>query len=85
MWDGLLAVPEDDGEFRRTGYRIYYYSFMRPAYRNYEISDGCEYDVEIIDTWNMTITYAGRFSGRFRIELPSRQHIAVRMKKASAV
>ena len=24
MWDELLAVPEDDGEFQRTGYRIYY-------------------------------------------------------------
>lgn len=81
MWDELLAVPEDDEEFQRTGYRIYYYSFMRPAYRDYEINDGCEYDVEIIDTWNMTITHAGRFSGRFRVELPSKQYIAVRMKK----
>lgn len=54
---------------------------MRPAYRDSEINDGCEYDVEIIDTRNMTITCVGRFSGRFRVELPSRQYIAVRMKK----
>ena len=24
IWDGLLAVPEDDREFQQTDYRIYY-------------------------------------------------------------
>ena len=81
MWDELIAVPEDDVQFQRTSYRIYHYSFMRPSYHDYEINDGCEYDVEIIDAWNMTITHAGRFSGHFHVELPSRQYIAVRMKK----
>lgn len=82
LWDEVMAVPEDEEAACETGYRLYYYSFMRPAYREYQLDDDCEYEVEVIDTWNMTITYVGRFSGKFRVELPSQQYIAVRMRKA---
>lgn len=36
---------------------------------------------EIIDTWNMTITPAGRHSGEFTIDMPSRPYMAVRLVK----
>ena len=38
-------------------------------------------DVEVIDTWNMTITPAGRHSGEFTIDMPSRPYMAVRLVK----
>lgn len=82
LWDEVMAVPEDDKVFEETGYRLYYYSFMRPSYREYSLDDGCEYEVEIIDTWNMTIDYVGRFRGKFKLEMPSKQYMAVRMRKA---
>ena len=36
---------------------------------------------EVIDTWNMTITPAGRHSGEFTIDMPSRPYMAVRLVK----
>lgn len=37
--------------------------------------------IEVIDTWNMTITPAGRHSGEFTIDMPSRPYMAVRLVK----
>ncbi len=40
--------------------------------------------LDIIDTWNMTIdTLPGTVTGRFRVELPGRQFIAVRIRAVS--
>jgi uncharacterized protein (DUF3820 family) len=36
--------------------------------------------VEVIDTWNMTITDAGRHQGRFKIDLPGHEYMAVRIQ-----
>ena len=43
--------------------------------------EGQEFDVEVIDTWNMTITPVGRHSGEFTIDMPSRPYMAVRLVK----
>ena len=43
----------------RKDYFIYYYSFMRPGFRDFYFDDTTEYQVEIIDTWEMTITDGG--------------------------
>ena len=40
------------------------------------------YHVEVIDTWQMTIEYLGVFHDEFKIDLPGREYMAVRMKKA---
>lgn len=46
---------------------------MKPQNLNFE--------VDIIDTWKMTIeTLPGKYSGRFRIDLPGRQFIALRLR-----
>ncbi len=78
-WDSVMAVPEDDAKFKETGYRIFYYSFMRPSFRIFDMEDNIKYRAEVIDTWNMTVTDAGVHSGRFRIDLPGRQYMAVRL------
>ena len=62
-------------------YYLSYFGFFRPRYRNFVLRPGTRYRVDVIDTWNMTITELdGEFEGRFRIELPGRQFMAVRMR-----
>ena len=65
-----------------TGYHLFYYGISRPGFRYYHIDDNNIYTVDIIDTWNMTVENVGSFKGRFRIDLPTREYLAVRIKKA---
>lgn len=82
-WDCVSAVPENDEIAAETGYRIDYFSFMRPGFREFDFKDDCEYEAEIIDTWNMTIKKVGTFKGSFRIDLPTKQYLAIRIKKVN--
>ena len=83
-WDDICAVPEDEELAERTGWHLYYYSFMQPSFRDYYLDDENEYKVEVIDTWNMTITDAGIHKGKFSIKLPGRPYMAIRMAKANS-
>ena len=65
-----------------TGYEIHYYGFGRPSFRNFVKPAGENWRVEVIDTWNMTITDAGVHSGKFRIALPGHEYMAVRLTRA---
>lgn len=80
-WDEVLAVPEDPALAEETGYRVYYFSFMRPSFREFDFADGCTYEAEVFDTWEMTRTIVGTFSGKCVIPLPGKQYIALRLKK----
>lgn len=82
-WDSTCAVSENDKEEKAKDQYIFYFGFQRPGCRDFFIDDETDYAVDVIDTWNMTIRYAGVFHGRFRIALPSKQYMAVRLKKAS--
>ena len=81
-WDSVCGVPEDEAAARETGYRLYYYSFMRPSFRVFRFDGDTLYRAEIIDTWNMTVADAGTHRGRFRVDLPARPYMAVRITKA---
>lgn len=80
-WDSVCGVPEDPELAERTGYRLYYYSFMRPSFRDFRFDDSTLYHAEVIDTWNMIVTDAGDCRGHFRVELPARPYMAVRITK----
>ena len=80
QWDEVGATV--DNTLRNVKYYIFYYSFMRPSFRDYYIDDETEFEVEVIDTWNMTIEKKGTFKGKFRIELPGREYMAVRLREA---
>ncbi|MHC6219004.1 DUF5605 domain-containing protein [Arthrobacter sp. MMS24-S77] len=68
----------------RHEYEISYFGFNQPTYRNFVMPAGRRYEVDIIDTWNMTIeTLPDAAEGRFRLELPGRQFIAVRLRAAA--
>lgn len=66
---------------REGEYLLYYFGFGQPGYRRFLLDPSTSYRVDILDTWNMTVTpVAGEFRGRFSIELPRRPYIAVRLQ-----
>ena len=80
-WDEAAAVPEDspaDGSLK--DYYLFYYSFMRPSFRDFYFDDETDYEVRVLDTWNMTIEERGVFRGHFRVPLPGRQYMAVQIR-----
>ncbi len=80
QWDDYVAVPEEEA-FAGSWY-FFYYSLWQPSFRQIWIDDDTWFDVDVIDTWNMTITPMGRFRGRFELPLPGRQYIGVRLRRA---
>lgn len=79
-WDETAGTIDD---ITKAGeYYIFYYSFMRPAFREYYFDEETPYEVEVIDTWNMTIENRGIHKGKIRVELPKREYMAVRIRKA---
>ncbi len=73
-WDLNQSGSADD-------YRLIYFGRHRPAYKDIALPADKNYTVEIIDTWAMTITRLdGTFSGKCRIDLPAKPHIAVRIR-----
>lgn len=85
-WNPVKASPYD-WDVPVAGvlgeYLLYYFGFNRPAYRDFSLRRGDRYTVDVIDTWNMTVERLdGTYEGDFRIELPGRPYIAVRLIKA---
>ncbi|MCM3784580.1 DUF5605 domain-containing protein [Neobacillus mesonae] len=75
-WDLPCAGVEDE-------YYLFYFGFNQPTFREFLLKPGIKYNVEILDTWNMTIQkLEGTYEGTFRIDLPGRPYIAVRMIRA---
>ncbi|WOF24281.1 DUF5605 domain-containing protein [Microbacterium betulae] len=64
-------------------YLIGYFGFNRPRFRNLVLPGDGEWHVDVIDTWNMTVERRpGLHRGTYRVELPGRQYIAVRLVAA---
>jgi hypothetical protein len=78
-WDEAAAtVEQTTGD---SGYYLFYYGFMRPSFRDYYFDDEHDYQVEVIDTWNMTIENHGYRKGKFRVELPGREYMIIRIHR----
>ncbi|ASA19765.1 DUF5605 domain-containing protein [Paenibacillus donghaensis] len=72
-WDVPCAGLADE-------YYLFYYGFNQPSYRTYNMKPGITYKANLIDTWNMTIQeLEGRYEGSFRLELPGKPYMAVRL------
>ena len=82
-WDEVAATVEDTMQSWKKvhDYYLYYYSFMRPSFREFYYDDESRFEVEVIDTWEMTIEHRGIKSGRFTVELPGKEYMAVRIRK----
>lgn len=76
--DETVATPEKRGIPK---YFIYYYGNGRSSSRKFHLDDETTYEVEIIDTWNMTIENAGKHKGLFNISLPGRPYMAIRLRE----
>lgn len=75
-WD-LTQSGTDD-------YRLIYTGRHRPAYKEIALPEEGAYTIEIIDTWEMKLTpLEGTFSGRCRIDLPAKPHIALRIRRVA--
>ena len=75
-WDVPCLCKEDGSYF------LYYFGFFQPLFRTYELPEAHTYEIELIDTWNMTVEkLPGTYSGSIRIELPQKQYMAIRMKE----
>ena len=63
-------------------YYLFYFGFNQPSWRHFKMPLGIKFKVDVIDTWNMTTeTLQSVFEGEFRIELPGKQYMAIRMQK----
>ena len=76
LWDDCVAgIP---GE-----YYLFYYGFNRPSFRILDLPADRAFAIDVIDTWNMTVTpVAGLVSGSVRVGLPRRSYMAIRVRKA---
>lgn len=79
-WDEVCAVPEGS-QGGIADYYLIYYSFMRPASRDFYFDETSCWKVSVIDTWNMTIEERGTFCGHFRVSLPAREYMAIRIER----
>lgn len=60
-------------------YYLFYFGLNQPGFRDLELPGEVEYTVDLIDTWNMSITpYPGVYRGKFRLEMPGRPYMALR-------
>ena len=80
-WDDICGVPENEFMLPVKSYYLIYYSFMRPSFREFHFDDETEFEVKVIDTWMMTVENRGTFKGKFRIDLPGKEYIAVQIRK----
>ena len=76
-WDAVAATTEDNGK----DFFMFYFSFLNPYYRNLYFDDTTEYEVDVIDTWNMKIYPQGVFQGHFRIIVGEGPYMAIRVRK----
>jgi hypothetical protein len=78
-WDETASTVEQTTGGQ--GYYLYYYGFMRPSFRDFYFDQENEYHAEVIDTWAMAIEDRGNFRGKFRVRLPGKEYMAVRIRK----
>jgi hypothetical protein len=67
-----------------TQYYLLYLARHQPRFRNFNLPEGDSYQIDIIDTWNMTIDRcADAATGQVEVELPRNKYMAIRISSAS--
>jgi hypothetical protein len=73
-YKGMAASRNGDDYF------LLYLARHQPRFRDFNLPAGNTYQIDIIDTWNMTIErYADAASGQIQVELPRKQYLALRL------
>jgi hypothetical protein len=69
---------------RQGEHYLYYFGVRQPGRWTLDLSEGDNYQIEVIDTWEMTITpIDGVFHGRVTIDLPGKPYLAMRARRIS--
>ena len=79
-FDETVGVPDT---VMPQGMEIHYYGFGRPSFRDFIKPAEEQWKAEVIDTWEMTVTDAGIHSGKFRVPLPGKEYMAVRLTRVT--
>ena len=67
------------GGHNGDNYLLIYQGRHQPRFRTINLPEGGSYRIDIIDTWNMTITcFADAATGTVEVELPRQQYLALR-------
>lgn len=84
-WDDLCAIADNNQtkSLKVQPYYLFYYGINRPSFRTFHFDETTAFDVEVIDTWEMKITKVGTYTGNFKIELPGKEYMAIRLRKSS--
>lgn len=75
-FDETCGVSKDES------YKLYYFSWFRPSFRDFDFGEE-KWEVTVLDTWEMTETNLGVQTGKFRVPLPGKEYIAIRLRKIS--
>lgn len=74
-WDSRTGGDDD--------HRVIYLGIGRPRYRSMLMPEGSAWHVDVIDTWNMSITTLPEpVNGRVVVDLPGREYMAIRIRRA---
>lgn len=78
-FDDTIAIPEEDFNFGK--YWLFYYDKFRTCCREFHFDDEFDYKVELIDTWEMSISEVGVVKGQFKIKFPGKEYMALRITR----
>lgn len=79
--DGIEPIDKYSGG-KPGDYYLYYFSNEKPNTWTFNLPDNVKYQIELIDTWEMTIKkLEGVFSGTFNLNLPGKEYQALRITK----
>lgn len=76
-WDDNAATAAHP-QYKDQFY-LFYTGNSRPAFREFSLDPNRTYQVEVLDTWKMTIEDRGIHRGKFYIDLPARPYMALRI------
>jgi len=80
-----LDVDSDAPWGGDANHRLVYFGLQRPWRRPIVTPPGTRWEVDVIDTWNMTVdTLPGVFEGGFTVGLPGREYMAMRLRRVGA-
>ncbi len=93
MGTGLVRIPKQGAGVMATSdlpgailggvqsYYLVYYGFNRPNLAEFYFDEETEFHIQVIDTWEMTITEKGIGKGNFSVPLPGKEYMAIRLIK----
>jgi hypothetical protein len=74
-WDAAAGGVDSE-------YYLVYFGSSRPAFRLLQLPEGIQFKIDLIDTWEMTITpLEALFEGACRVPLPGKPYQAIRIRK----